>query len=217
VPAVLVVVLGSALALWATRQRQEGVWVVEKDVEDIRDAPNGRKTGTLSEGAEVVRLGQDGNWVQFRMEGWIWGPSLAGFNRERDAEDRGPEAPPSPLRELLPRIRRLINDRYGVFYGLSLDRDLERLLVRIRVRELTREALERRQMAVQREVLAILDGQVSFSGIQVESNRPDGSGPVGSEIAVTTNEDIRRFGQGSPDEWRARTRRSSDGGATWAP
>ena len=84
----LVVLLGSALALLAARQREEGVWVVEKDVEETRDAPDGKKVGTLSEGTEIEKIGQDGNWVRFRVEGWIWGPSLAGFTREKAVGDR---------------------------------------------------------------------------------------------------------------------------------
>jgi hypothetical protein len=213
----LVVLLGSALALLAARQREEGVWVVEKDVEETRDAPDGKKVGTLSEGTEIEKIGQDGNWVRFRVEGWIWGPSLAGFTREKAVGDRKQDVPPSPLQEFLPRIKRLINEEYGVFYGLSVDEDLERLVVRIRVRDIGRAALERRQMAVQREVLGVLEGHLSFASVRVESNRPDGTGQVGSEVAITAVDDIRRFGQGNPEEWRARTRASTDGGKTWTP
>lgn len=192
-----------------------GVLTVEKSIENFRDAPKGRKLGTLLEGTQVERISQEGRWVRFRVEGWVWGPSLEGFEEEEEPT-AAIDAPRVPLQDNLPRIKRLIDDKYGVFYGVNLDEIMARLIVRFRVRSIEREALERRQMAVQLGVLEILAGEVEFDSIRIENNRPDGSGPVGTEMAETGVDDIRRYAEGTTAPWKARTRISSDGGETWS-
>lgn len=209
------VVLGTSLALLAARRQEEGSLVVETREEEIYDGPDGAKIGTLLKGVQVKKLDQEGKWVHLQVEGWIWGPALEGFTGE-SAPAPAPGSPRPPLQEHLPKIKRLINETYGVFYGLSLDADLQQVVVRLRVKDIGREALERRQMGVQREVLAILAGKLEFEGIRVESNRPDGSGQVGIEIAQTSAEAIRRYAQGQVEEWKAHTRLSVDGGKTWS-
>jgi len=211
----LVLVLSSFLATLGAKRRQEGILAVKASVENFRDAPNGKKLGTLLRGAEIEKISQEGRWVRFRIEGWVWGPSLEGFAEEEETGAAEEEPPHLPLQDNLPRIKRFVNEKHGVFYGLSLDEDLLRLTVRFRVRDIEREALERRQMAVQLEVLNILEGKVEFDTIRVETNRSDGGGQVGSEIAETAVADVRRYAGGPVAEWKAHTRISTDGGETW--
>lgn len=210
-----VALLGGLALAAAARQEAERL-VVETREEEFYDAPDGARIGTLLKGAQLRKVGQEGKWVRLQVEGWIWGPALEGFAEEREPASRQGEPARLPLQEHLPKIKRLVNEKYGAFYGLSLDADLRQVVVRLRVKDIGREALERRQMGVQREVLAILEGQMEFAGIRVESNRPDGSGQVGAEIAQTTVEAIRRHGQGEVEEWKAHTRISVDGGKTWS-
>ena len=208
-------VLCCSLAVLAARLREEGVFTVEKSVENFRDAPNGKKLGTLLKGAQIERISEEGNWVRFRVEGWIWGPSLEGFEEEGEESEAAVEAPSLPLQDNLPRIKHFIDETYGVFYGVNLDEIAARLVVRFRVRNIDREGLECRQMAVQYEVLEILEGEVEFEAIRIENNRPDGSGQVGTEIAETRVEDIRQYAREAAVEWKAHTRISTDGGETW--
>ena len=201
-------------------RREDGVYAVEKSIENFRDGPDGRRLGTLLEGTEIERISQDGNWVRFRVEGWVWGPSLAGFEEQKPAAQEAAATATSapvrvPLQDNLPRLKRLIGDTYGVFYGVNLDEIASRLVVRFRVKNLDREQLQSRQLAVQQEVLKIMDGELEFASIRVETNRPNGSGQVGTEIAETAVEDIRIQKRGQLSQWRERTRFSSDGGDTW--
>lgn len=210
-----VLVLSSCLIALGARRVRDGVLTIELSVENFRDAPNGKKLGTLLQGTEIEKISEDGKWVRFRVEGWVWGPSLEGYEEEEPEEERE-AAPRLPLQDAQPRIKRFINDKYGVFYSLDLDEDLQRLSVRLRVQSIEREALERRQMAVQREVLKILEGEVEFDAIRIETNRPDGTGQVGAELAETRAEDVRRYAGGEVAEWKAHTRVSTDGGKTWS-
>ena len=72
-------------------------------------------------------------------------------------------------------------------------------------------------MSVQRAVLEILEGEVDFDLIRIETSRPDGSGQVGIEIAETTKENVRRHERDMFAEWKANSRFSTDGGETWTP
>ncbi len=45
--------------------------------ENLRNAPNGKKIGTLMEGAETAVIQEQGNWVRVQVTGWIWKPSLS--------------------------------------------------------------------------------------------------------------------------------------------
>ena len=207
--------LAAALVLGAVaaKQRSSHSFVVEASVENFRDAPNGTKLGTLLAGTEIESIGEEGRWVRFRVEGWVWGPSLEGYVSEEDRD--GPEEEPiPPLQDERPRIKELVNDRYGVFYGVGLDEDVGRLWLRFRVRDIEREAWERRTFAVQCGASELLQGRVEFSEIRIETNRPDGSGEVGQYIAATAVADLVRAGDDWA-AWRQHTRFSTDGGETW--
>ncbi|MBN1466577.1 peptidylprolyl isomerase [candidate division KSB1 bacterium] len=45
--------------------------------ENLRNAPNGRKIGSLLENTEMVAVDENENWVQVQITGWIWKPSLS--------------------------------------------------------------------------------------------------------------------------------------------
>ena len=212
-----VLVLALSLAALAAKlePEKEGIFAVETSVENFRDAPNGQKLGTLLKDVEIERISRKGEWVRFRIEGWIWGPSLKGFvAEEAPPEERA--APRLPLQDNAPQIKRRVNEKFGVYYGINLDPDLQRLVLRFRIPKIERAALERRQMAAQREVVAILEGKVAFDSVRIETNRPDGGGQVGAEVAETRVGDIYRFGGGAVEEWKAHTRVSTDGGKTWS-
>ena len=234
---ILVIVVGTSLTLPAAKLAGTGrLAVSQKGGENILAGQNGENIGTLRGGTVVEVLEQDEKWVRFRLEGWIWGPSLDGFEEETAVEEeeaagaggvedgaagRERRKPRAAIQKHLPRIRKTINDRYGVFYGIGVDRDLDELVVRFRVPRISREALERRQLAVQREVARILEGEVEFRSVRVETNRPDGSGQVGLEIAVTRAADIDADDGGTVDgstlqEWKRLTRISSDSGQSWS-
>ena len=44
--------------------------------ENIRSSPKGQKIGELKEGTKVEKIGREGNWIKFKLEGWIWAPSV---------------------------------------------------------------------------------------------------------------------------------------------
>ena len=207
--------LAAALALGAVAAKLRGAhtFVVEASVENFRDVPNGTKLGTLLAGTEIESIGEEGRWVRFRVEGWVWGPSLEGYVSEED-RDGAEEEPIPPLQDERPRIKELVNDRYGMFYGVGLDEDIGRLWLRFRVRDIEREAWERRAFAVQRGAAELLQGRVEFSEIRIETNRPDGSGEVGQYIAATAATDLASAGD-DWEAWRQHTRFSTDGGETW--
>ena len=223
------ILTGASMALAATALRDRGLFTVERRVESIRAEPDGEKLGTLLKGAEVEEVERDGEWVCIRVEAWIWGPSLEGFEAEEE-EDVGQTVksevtpvdrldhrqPRHALRVELNRVRTAISDRYGIFYGISLNPDLKQVVVRFRVEEVSREALEQHQMGVQADLLEILRGEVEFESIRVETNRCDGTGSVGLEIAITSVGAILPPGEGDVQRWKGLTRRSSDGGETWS-
>jgi len=220
-----VILAGASITLAAVGLRDRGSFTVERRVESIRSEPDGEKLGTLLKGAEVEEVERDGKWVRIQMEAWIWGPSLAGFVEEGEVETEESEATPVTRlerrqpRPALPvelnRVKALINDRYGLFYGISLNNDLQQVVVRFRIEALAREALEQRQMGVQADLLEILGEEVDFRSIRVETNRPDGTGSVGLEIAITSVPDIRPPAEATMAQWKSRTRLSSDGGDSW--
>ena len=202
-----------ALGAVAAKLRSTSTFVVEASVENFRDAPNGTKLGTLLAGTEIESIGEEGRWVRFRVEGWVWGPSLEGYVSEEE-RDELEEEPIPPLQDERPRIKELVNDRYGVFYGVGLDEDMGRLWLRFRVRDIEREAWEQRAFAVQRGAAELLQGRVEFSEIRIETNRPDGSGEVGQYVAATAAADLASAGEDWA-AWRQHTRFSTDGGETW--
>ena len=215
------VTAAAAVQIFASRALE-----VEKPEENIRANPEGRQIGTLLEGARIEEVDRDGKWVKFRIEAWIWGPSLEGWEERRAEPVRKAEAeedddedaarkPREALAVHLEDVRELVEDGFGRFYGMRLDTDMEQVQIRFRVRDLEREALERRQMKVQHAVWELLRDKVEFESLRVETNRPDGSGEVGVEQASTDVADIRRIEGKDFRLWRQTTRRSSDGGETW--
>ena len=206
--------LAFALGAVAAKKRLDQLLAIEASVENFRAEPNGAKLGTLLKGTEIEQIGEDGEWVRFRVEGWIWGPSLEGYEEQEEAVRAVADEPISPLQDELPRLKKLVNDKYGRFYGVDLDGDLRRLRLRFRVRDIDREVLERRVLSVQRGAVDILAGAVDFDEVRIETNRPDGSGEVGLFIAATSAADLARYGDEFAS-WRAQTRFSTDGGETW--
>ncbi len=212
----VVLVLALGLGALAANKRFDNLWSVAESVENFRAEPNGAKLGTLLQGTEIEQIGEQDKWVRFRVEGWIWGPSLDGYKEQEDlADEQVGDEPISPLLDELPRLKKLVNDKYGVFYGIALDEDLQRLQLRLRVQDIGDEVLQLRLMAVQRGVFEILEGVVEFQRLRIETNRADGSGEVGAYIAETTVADLVRYGD-DQETWRIHTRFSKDGGKTWA-
>ncbi|MEE2833669.1 MAG: hypothetical protein VYD18_15025 [Candidatus Latescibacterota bacterium] len=220
--------LGVLAGVGVTQLRAGRDYEVAKPSENIRAAPEGRHIGTLLEGATIEEVGRDGRWVKFQLEAWIWGPSLEGYQSEPsiapmdDAEKTTPvlrtkqRLPRIALSSHLDEVRELIDAEFGRFYGMSRDPDLNQVQIRFRVREIEPEALERRQMRVQHAVLMLLADDVEFESLRIVTNRPDGSGEVGAEMVVTEVDDIRRVDGQNLALWRQLTRRSTDGGKTWA-
>ena len=44
--------------------------------ENLRNAPSGRKLGSLLENTEMVAIAENDKWVQVQITGWIWKASL---------------------------------------------------------------------------------------------------------------------------------------------
>ncbi|HEY7460874.1 MAG TPA: SH3 domain-containing protein [Gemmatimonadota bacterium] len=59
--------------------------------ENLRATPaaGGRRLGTVLRGTPLVKLGQRGNWVQVRYDGWIWQPSLSAGGAGAPGSDAG--------------------------------------------------------------------------------------------------------------------------------
>jgi hypothetical protein len=231
--------LGGLVGIGVTQLRASRTYQVAKPSENIRTAPEGRQIGTLLQGATIEEAGRDGRWVKFHLEAWVWGPSLDGFEAQEaarisdgdlDEEDRSlssisdDRAPARLEKERRPRVavnvhldevRELIDDRFGRFYGIRRDPDLNQVQIRFRVTKIDPEALELRHMRVQHAVLALLAEDVEFETLRIETNRADGTGEVGIEQSVTSVADIRRLEGKDPVQWRQITRRSSDGGKNW--
>ena len=231
----------TSIAAMGAALQESGVLVVEKPEENIRSAPNGQKTGTLFKGAEIEKIGEDGKWIRFRMEGWIWGPSLeagvgSSMQTSQDpaseakspSEEKSPAGlitrkPRSTIQVNLSQVRELVNESYGVFYSIDHDKELLQLIVRFRLEEkVGRDVLERRQAVIQGQLLDLFVDGVEFTSIRVETNRPDGSGQVGVEIAVTDVADfvevdrVAEVDDDLLDRWKAKSRISTDAGATWS-
>ena len=225
----------TSLAAMGAVLKESGVLVVDKPEENIRTGPDGAKIGSLFKGARIEKIGQDGKWVRFRLEGWIWGPSLEGDGEGPEGtEDEAVSAPAkksttvtrkprTALQINLDQIKNLVNEDYGLFYSIDHDKDLLELIVRFRVQKsISREALERRQVALQSRLHDMLREDVEFNSIRVETNRADGSGQVGIEIVVTDVKDLveaERPADVREDQlrrWRDRSRISTDGGDHWS-
>ncbi len=225
----------TSLTAMGAALQESGVLVVEKPEENIRSAPNGQKIGTLFKGAEIEKIGEDGKWIRFRMEGWVWGPSLeAGVESpmqtsEAPAQEAKSPAglvtrkPRSAIQVNLSQVRELVNESFGVFYSMNHDKELLQLIVRFRLEEkVGRDILERRQAVIQAQLFELFADGIEFNSIRVETNRPDGSGQVGVEIAVTDVADfveVDRVADVDDDllsQWKGKSRISTDAGATWS-
>jgi hypothetical protein len=227
--------MGAALE---KRLEESVLLIVEKPEENIRSAPNGEKIGLLFKGAQIEKIGEQGKWVQFKMEGWVWAPSLeaapaglpAQLSQAGSSQEEGISAPSlvtrkprSAIQVNLSQVRELVNDDFGVFYSMDHDQDLQQLIVRIRLSEtLTRDALERRQVAIQGQLFDLLAGGVEFNSIRVETNRPDGSGQVGVEVVITDVADLVDLNENAEADadqlrrWKEQSRISTDAGVTWS-
>ena len=209
-----VVCAGLAVA----QQLREGTLRVQESVENMRDAPNGRKVGTLLKGTEIEEISRDGKWVRFRIEGWIWGPSLEGFVEERPREEAAAAepAPRLPLQDAMPRAKRLVNEEYGTFYGMHIDADLELLRIRLRVGDIGQERLRARQRVVMKAIWDLVGDELDepITRVRIETNRADGSGAVGTVFAECPVEtlDVEEL---SEEEWARTVRISDDGGQSW--
>jgi len=62
--------------------------------ENLRESPNGKVIGRLSEGTLLTEVDRDGRWVRVRRQAWIWGASVAEARAER-----APAAQPQPTGE----------------------------------------------------------------------------------------------------------------------
>jgi len=209
------VLLLTGLALWGG----DGLWRVEVESENLRAAPNGKKIGTLLEGTSVDTLETDGRWVRVRLEGWVWGPSLDGFVEapKEEAPTSKKAADEPPLLRLTPKIKRMVNADYGTFYSLDWDQDFKRLRLRLRVEDIGAEALALRQQALHRLLLDEVGTAVEYDQVEVASNRPDGSGQVGAEVARIERAALVGLEADDQAAWQEAVRLSSDGGETWNP
>ncbi len=70
--AILMIMLSQGNELWA----QVRTLYVNVPQENLRNAPNGRKLGSLLEGTEMLVLLEKDNWVKVQITGWMWKPSL---------------------------------------------------------------------------------------------------------------------------------------------
>ncbi len=223
--ATLVVVLFTSQHLRARR-----VYEVAKPTENIRSSPEGLRLGVLEKGTQIEEVARDGQWVKFEFVGWIWGPSLEGFEdrpveatsvapqTKQDSDQRAPGTARQPRQALsvhLDAVRDLVNADFGRFYGLSLDAELARVTLRFRVPDVGEPALLRRVMRAQARVDALLSQDVKYEELRVETNRPDGTGAVGQYIVVADTAAIRRIGGADLQAWLEAVERSDDGGQNW--
>ncbi|MEE3233176.1 MAG: hypothetical protein VX294_03345 [Candidatus Latescibacterota bacterium] len=211
------IVIGS-IAVWSQLVMRTGKMRVESNVENLRREPNGPKIGTMIEGGEVELIAQEGNWVRVRVEGWMWGPSLEGFVEEvtEIKLDKKIAAPVDPLIEALPRVRRLVNEDLGKFYGLNIDSDLRLLRIRFRVGNIGLDRLVARQCKLAYAVWDWVGDNIDVDAVRVESNLPDGNGTVGRIIAEIPVENLNQVADGSVEEWINFSRFSSDEGKNWS-
>ncbi len=69
---VMLLLIAAAIDAGFSQTRKLYINVAE---ENLRDAPKGKKIGTLVNGTEMVVLYEDQNWVKVQVTGWIWKPS----------------------------------------------------------------------------------------------------------------------------------------------
>jgi hypothetical protein len=190
---------------------------VRSGEEAFRDQPDGARLGSLLQGTQVDRIEQDGAWVRVRMEGWVRADALESPAAQTGGATAAEPASALPLHEATPRLRRLVNEEYGTFYRVEHDAELGRLTLRLRVAPTAPEELRRKQRRIQGELLQMLGDEVGCTQVRIESNRADGSGRVGVEIAETGVAHLRQLAPADTAGWRRATRISHDAGVTWEP
>ena len=211
------IVIGS-IGVWSLVVMRTGKMRVQSSVENLLREPEGPKIGTIIEGSEIELIAQEGNWVRVRIEGWMWGPGLDGFveeSTEIKLEKKIAESV-DPLVDVLPRVRRLVNEDMGKFYGLNIDNDLRLLRIRFRVGNIGTDRLVARQCKLSSVVWNWVGNNIDVDAVRVESNFPDGKGTVGRVIAEISVKDLNRVADGSVEEWINFTKFSSDEGENWS-
>lgn len=74
---IVICIAAVALALAFNQQYSSGQTVyVKAATENLRDAPQGNKLGTVDKATSLVVLEDSGQWTKVRLEGWIWKASL---------------------------------------------------------------------------------------------------------------------------------------------
>ena len=76
IPFYFVIILILSTLQLGTLTAQTTKMYVNVPEENLRNAPNGRKLGTLIDGTEMLVLVEKENWVKVQITGWIWKPSL---------------------------------------------------------------------------------------------------------------------------------------------
>jgi parvulin-like peptidyl-prolyl isomerase len=74
---IMMVLLTQVSTLWA----QTRTLYVNVPEENLRNAPNGRKLGSVVEGTDMLFLYEKDNWVKVQLTGWIWKPSLTSLKK----------------------------------------------------------------------------------------------------------------------------------------
>ena len=184
-------------------------------MENFRDAPNGTKLGTLLAGTEIESIGEEGQWVRFRVEGWVWGPSLEGYVSEEEDRDGTKEEPIPPLQDERPRIkeadqRPLWSDFTG--WGWT------RISVGCGCGSAAATSSVRLGSGAPLPCSAVRPSCCRAASILTKSalkpTGPTAAGEVGQYIAATAATDLARAGDDWA-AWRQHTRFSIDGGETW--
>ncbi|UCF20730.1 MAG: hypothetical protein JSU87_04790 [Gemmatimonadota bacterium] len=60
----------------------QGTARVKVAEENFRREPRGTQLATVLRGSELALLGEQGDWVEVELEGWIWAPSVAQTDRD---------------------------------------------------------------------------------------------------------------------------------------
>ena len=206
------------IAVWSQVVMRTGKMRVESSVENLRKEPGGQQFGTILKDSEVELIAQEGNWVRVKIDGWIWGPSLEGFVEEdlkTKSDDKVVESV-DPLIELVPRVRRLVNEGLGKFYGVNKDDDLRLLRIRFRVGDIGLDRLLSRQCKLTLAVWDWIGTDIDVDAVRVESNFPNGNGTVGMVIAEISVKKLNQVVDRSAQEWIRYAQFSSDEGKTWS-
>ncbi|MDJ0766895.1 MAG: SH3 domain-containing protein [Myxococcota bacterium] len=81
-PAWFLVLLLEAMAGPTCLNAQTRYSVVQNENFRRDPSPSAVELGRVVSGAEFEGIGEDGNWVQIRLEGWIWSASVQNTNRD---------------------------------------------------------------------------------------------------------------------------------------